>query len=223
MAKSILSHTQEYVKDLAKLYFKYKDTNYAKWIVRIKMGQRADILSIFLLSKITKTHTFIHLGENRFWSALKEEPTEHSEFIQKTNLHLAYAGRNISVQLTNRATLLHYEIFGVNKPQESDTSEVKLVIVSMVTSEEDETLNTLLAEGLTRKQSNKAPSASAGSVQDPLRVEAEMQTHLSASTQLKKPKTEPVLILVKLMEEDIKAAKCKSKCHSRIEVPVKPK
>ena len=54
---------KQYVKDLAKPYFKYKDTNYAKGIVGIKSGKRADILSIFLLSKITKTHTFIRLNE----------------------------------------------------------------------------------------------------------------------------------------------------------------
>ena len=111
----------------------------------------------------------------------------------------------------------------VNELQEPDTSEVKPIIVGMVTSEEDETLNTLLSEGLTKKQSDKAPSASAGSVHDLLRVEAEMQTRPSASTHLKKPKTEPVLILMKLMEEDIQAAKHKSKHHSRIEEPVKPK
>ena len=98
---------KQHVKDLAKPYFKYKDTNYAKWIVGVTTGQRADILSIFLLSKITKKHICIHLSEKRYWSSLKEEPTERSEFIQKTNLHLAYAGRNIFVQLINRATSLH--------------------------------------------------------------------------------------------------------------------
>ena len=107
---------KKYVVDLAKPYFRYKGINFVKWLADVQTDQRADVLCVFLLSKITKTHTVIHLNEQRYWSTIKDEPTEHKDFIQCTNLHLAYAGRNIFVQLVDWEASLHYKIFGAIQP-----------------------------------------------------------------------------------------------------------
>ena len=42
--------------DLAKGYFKSKGMKYAKWVSDMRSNAWADVLALFLLSKITKMH-----------------------------------------------------------------------------------------------------------------------------------------------------------------------
>ena len=123
-------------------------SNFAKWINGVKTEGRADILTIFLLCKITKCHCFIHLSDNHYWSSLKDEPNEHEEFIQKCSVHLAYAGRGICIQLVPRVQSLHYEIFGVGEEDTKPKEDAKPVIVGCLTAQENETLDVLLNTGL---------------------------------------------------------------------------
>ena len=63
--------------DLAKGYFKSKGMKYVKWVSEVRNNARADVLALFLLSKITKVHYVVHINENHYWSTLHEEPENH--------------------------------------------------------------------------------------------------------------------------------------------------
>ena len=76
----------------AKDYLKSKGLKFKMWIKGIKEGHCADILSVYLLCVITKTHCYIHLRDDNYWSSLLERPTMHDEYEQKCNLHLTYLG-----------------------------------------------------------------------------------------------------------------------------------
>ena len=86
---------KKYVMELAKPYFKSIKIKYAKWVSDVRSNGRADVPALFLLSKITKVHSVVHINKNCYWSTLQEEPERHDNFMQRCNVHLAYLGRGI--------------------------------------------------------------------------------------------------------------------------------
>ena len=61
-----------------------KGLKLSTWLNGVRMGKQADILALFLLSKITRTQCFMYLSNNTYWSTLKEEPDYHEEYIWVT-------------------------------------------------------------------------------------------------------------------------------------------
>ena len=148
---------------------------------KCKNLKKADILTIYLLSKITKTHCLIHVQNSKYWSALENEPTKHDELMQRCNLHLANMGQGNFVQLELRTTLVKYEIFGVLESIDVEQVDTKWVVLGTLIAE-DETLTQLLETGLsvhvsenkTHKSANVSASASVGGAKDTLRLEPEL-------------------------------------------------
>ena len=63
------------------MYLKSKGLKIPTWLAGVNTGKKADILTIYFLSKVTKTHCFIHVQNNKYWSTLENEPTTHDEFM----------------------------------------------------------------------------------------------------------------------------------------------
>ena len=135
------------ISKLTSLYLKSKGLKIATWLVSIKSGKKAEILTIYLLSKVTKPHCFIHVQNNKFWSTLDNELTEHDELKQRCNLHLAYMGQGNFLQLEPKTTLVKYEIFGIPESINVEQVDAKLVLGTLM-AEEDKTLAQLLETGL---------------------------------------------------------------------------
>ena len=80
------------VNKLACDYLKSKGMKLSTWLSCVCTGKRADVLVLFLLCKITEMQCFIHCTCNSYWSTLKDEPSSHEDYMQRTNLHLGYLG-----------------------------------------------------------------------------------------------------------------------------------
>ena len=159
------------------MYLKSKGLKIPTWLAGVKSRKKADILTIYLLSKVTMTHCFIHVQNNKYWSTLKNELTTHKEFMQRCNLHLAFIGQGNFIQLELRTTLIEYEIFGMLESVSVEQVDFKLVVLGTSTAEEDETLTQMLNMGLSVHASESkldkgvGVSASAGGPSDILRLE----------------------------------------------------
>ena len=146
-------------------YLKSKGLKLKTWLLSIKAGRHADILAIYFLCIITKSHCYIHLKDDSYWSTLEEQPVEHELLEQRCNLHLAYIGNGNYAQLTLCTVTTQYEIFGVPNPLEVQVLDTKPEIIGTLTADENATLDTLLKTGLENKGKTK-PSASTGSSRD---------------------------------------------------------
>ena len=170
------------INKLAGAYLKSKGLKIATWLASIKTRKKADILAIYLLSKVTKTHCFIHVQNNKYWCTLENELTKHNELMQRCNHHLAYMGQGSFIQLELRTMLVEYEIFGVPESINVEQVDTKSIVTGTLTAEEDETLTQLLETGLSvhvsenksDKSVNVSASASAGGPKDILRLEWEL-------------------------------------------------
>ena len=62
------------------------------WADGVKMGQRADILTIFTLSALIGKHTLIHLRNGNLWTTINTVNSDHDELLSKCEIHLVYIG-----------------------------------------------------------------------------------------------------------------------------------
>ena len=120
----VLTHKHQIAK-FAKDYLDSKGLDISTWLTRPKTGKRADLLALFLLCKITKSHCFVYLKGCRYWTSLEENPVDHDTLLQKCNLHLAYLGCGNYAQLLLRTVTYEYEIFGVSSPLNVDVIDMK--------------------------------------------------------------------------------------------------
>ena len=81
-----------HVCKIAKEYLKSKGLKFKTWIKGVKDGRQADVLAVYLLCLITKTHCYVHLRYGNHWSTLEEASATHDIYEQRCNLHLAYIG-----------------------------------------------------------------------------------------------------------------------------------
>ena len=86
-------------------YLHSKGLKLLVWLNGVKEGSRADILSIFVMCKVTQTHCFIHT-KNGIWSSLYEDPQTHQEYIQRCNLYLLYLGFGVYAELEARTQVV---------------------------------------------------------------------------------------------------------------------
>ena len=173
MRRWLWCYTVTHKRTMSKLpsaYLKLNGLKIRTWLVGVKTGTKADILTIYLLIKVTKTHCFIHAQNNKYWSTLENEPSKHDELMQRCNLHLAYMAQGNFIQLELITTLIEYEIFGVLESIDVEQVDTKSVVLGTLMAEEDETLTQLLEMGLsvhvsknrTDKSVNLSASANAG-------------------------------------------------------------
>ena len=117
------------------------------WIKSVNNGCRADVLALFILCFVMGTHAFVHLNNNNYWTSLKDDPKNHSLYVQRCNIHVSYMGHGIFVEHALWTCVIQYEIFGVSEPLEVEV-ETEPVVVGKLSADETRTLNLLLQKGL---------------------------------------------------------------------------
>ena len=63
----VLTHKHQ-IATFAKDYLDSKGLDINTWLTRPKTGKRADVLALFLLCRIMKSHCFVHLEGGRYWT-----------------------------------------------------------------------------------------------------------------------------------------------------------
>ena len=119
----VLTHKHQIAK-FAKDYLDSKGLDISTWLTGPKTGKRVDLLALFLLCKIMKSHCFVHLKDSQYWTSLEETPVDHDTLLQKCNLHLAYLGCGSYAQLLLRTITYEYKIFGVSSPLNVDVVDI---------------------------------------------------------------------------------------------------
>ena len=69
------------------------------WADGVKIGQRADILTIFTLSALIGKHTLINLQNGNLWTTINTVSSDHDELLSKYEIHLAYVGNGLFCEL----------------------------------------------------------------------------------------------------------------------------
>ena len=72
------------------------------WADGVKIGRRADILTIFALSALIGKHTLIHLWNGNLWTTINTVSSDHDELLGKCEIHLAYIGNGLFCELKLR-------------------------------------------------------------------------------------------------------------------------
>ena len=208
-----MTHKHQIAK-FAKDYLDSKGLDINTWLVRPKTGKRADVLALFLLYRITKSHCFVHLEGGWYWTSLEDNPEDHEMLLQKCNLHLAYLGCGNYAQLLLRTVTYEYEIFSISSPLNIDVVDTKPQIIGSLTADEESTLSQLMSTGLksagVKSTPSKKVSTSAGSESDLERVKRELDIplpctgkktpHISKAIKLS---VEPLVKVKKMSKEDI--------------------
>lgn len=132
---------KKHVQKLSFTYFQSINSNLTKWLKDLKNRNKGDVLALYVLSVITGIHCLVHLCDNQYWTSLKEVPGTHLEFMQRCNIHLAYFGNGIFIELKPRTTV-NYKLFGIDQPVQIE--EQSPAILGTLTCEEDITLDILL-------------------------------------------------------------------------------
>ena len=136
----VLTHKHQ-IAIFAKDYLNSKWLDIITWLTGPKTGKRADVLALFLLCKIMKSHCFVHLKDSQYWTSLEETPVDHDTLLQKCNLHLAYLGCGNYAQLLLRTRTYEYKIFGIGSPLNVDVIDTKPLIMGSLTADEELTLS----------------------------------------------------------------------------------
>ena len=72
------------------------------WAEGVKIGWRADILSIFTLSALIGKHTLVHLRNGNLWTTINTVSSDHDELLRKCEVHWAYVGNGLFCELKHR-------------------------------------------------------------------------------------------------------------------------
>ena len=127
---------------ISKEYLDSTGSKIKTWLQGVKEGRKGNLLTLFMLSQITGVHCCVHLKEKKYWTTLKEVPTTHVEFMQRCNVHLAYLGNDIFIELALRTATVSYKVFGIDQPL--DLVETAPAVIGTLTSAESSTLDMLL-------------------------------------------------------------------------------
>ena len=65
------------------------------WADGVKLGRRADLLSMFTLSALISKHTLIHLRNGNIWTTMETSNMDHDEILKDCDIHLAYLGNGL--------------------------------------------------------------------------------------------------------------------------------
>ena len=76
-------------------YLKLKKLKLDTWVDGVKLGRRADILSMFTLSALISKHTLIHLRNGNIWTTMETSNVDHDEILKDCDIHLAYLGNGL--------------------------------------------------------------------------------------------------------------------------------
>ena len=72
---------KSYFEKCGQFYLSTKGLNFDTWVEATDEGCKGDVLTLYGLSLLTDVHTYIHLHNSQFWSALKNVPSTHEETL----------------------------------------------------------------------------------------------------------------------------------------------
>ena len=87
------------LKAKAGQYLNLKKLKLDTWADRVKIGRRADILTIFALSALIGKHTLIHLHNGNLCTTINTVSSDHDKLLNKCEIHLAYVGNGLFCEL----------------------------------------------------------------------------------------------------------------------------
>ena len=90
----IIMHKQT-LQAKAGRYLKLKKLKLDTWAEGVKLGRRADILSVCALSTLISKHTLIHLRNGNIWTTMETSNMDHDDLMKDCNVHLAYLGNGL--------------------------------------------------------------------------------------------------------------------------------
>ena len=76
-------------------YLKLKKLKLDTWAEGVKLGRRADILSVFALSALISKHTLIHLRNSNIWATMETSNMDHDDLLKNCDVHLADLGNGL--------------------------------------------------------------------------------------------------------------------------------
>ena len=76
-------------------YLKLKKLKLNTWAEGVKLGRRADILSVFALSVLISKHTLVHLRTGNIWTTMETSNCDHDDLLKNCDVHLAYLGNGL--------------------------------------------------------------------------------------------------------------------------------
>ena len=82
-----------------KFYLDTKKLHFDQWIDTIENGHKGDVFTLYGLSVLTNTHTYVHLHNNQHWCSIKSPPAVHTEVITMCAKHLLYLGCRLFIEL----------------------------------------------------------------------------------------------------------------------------
>ena len=177
----VLMHRKHIAKK-ASSYLDSKGLTIELWADGIRDGRKGDMLVLYTLNLLLETHMVVHLKDGHTWSMLAEAGPSHSDDLDHSELHLAYTGQGLFIELIECTIPL--------KIVESTDKTTSIIIGELTTTEEkaiDEVVKLGLGVGIScerpqiktgtmvlKSRTQRKPSASAGSAQDLPRVQQEL-------------------------------------------------
>ena len=76
------------------------------WSESITDSRKGDVLVLFGLNLLMEMHCIVHLANGQIWTMLAMLSGAHSTDLQKCDLHLAYIGRGLFIELTEHVVPL---------------------------------------------------------------------------------------------------------------------
>ena len=152
------TENMDWIEQLSSTYLESTGKSMKNWMQGIKKGVAGNMLDLYVLSKVTGVHCYVHLKGKNYWSTLKDIPKTHDEFMQRCNMHLAYLGNNTFIELVLRTASVSYKIFGIDQPLA--LTESAPVVIGTLSSAESSTLDMLLkleGSALDNIQKNNIP------------------------------------------------------------------
>ena len=166
----VLMH-RKHISNKASEYLESKGLTVEIWADGIQDGQKGDVLILFALNLLMEMHTIVHLKDGQTRMMLANPGLNHSDDIKHCEIHLAYVGRGLFIELIEHENPL--EIV-------ENTEETTSIIISELTSTEekaiDEVIKLGLGVGIARESTDwkPRPGASARSACDLMWVEKEL-------------------------------------------------
>ena len=86
------------------------------------------MLVLYTLNLLLESHTIVHLKDGLTWSTLAQKGADHSEDLKCCEIHLAYVGRGLYIELIKQEVPL--------KIVESTTTTTSVIIGELTSTEE---------------------------------------------------------------------------------------
>ena len=150
---------QTHFKCIGFNYLAKKGLDLGLWAEAIQDGWCPDFFVLYVLSALLEIHMIIHLKDGGILTMMENPLDHHGELLACCELHLAYMGHGLFVELVRRK----HPLIIVNQDTDVKTTEL-----ACLTFDEEETLNYIVYHGIgkalgsgdepSRKQESTVPT-----------------------------------------------------------------